>query len=93
MNDHYVELTQYLRPDGNTKTVLAPVSEAHKKWCGEHQPVLSAEILPDNEVVVLYGRRKEWCEENELVRLAHNGPGDHSPTKSLAKLIDQLMES
>ena len=90
MNKHYVKITQYMRPNGRKTVIEAPVSEEHKKWCDEHQPILSVETITGG-IVAIYGRKKEWAEEDEIILLAENSPGPREPSKILAQLINQLM--
>lgn len=92
-NEDFISIIQYIQLDGQTKTIQAPVTPEHKTWVDEHQPVLSAEIIPATNQVVLYGRLKEWREESEITLLANNSPGKHSPSKVLYKLINMLMEA
>lgn len=92
-NKYFIPITQYIRPDGRTKTVQAPVTQEHKAWVEEHQPVLSAEIISATNQVVLYGRLKEWHEDSEITLLANNHSGPFSPSKILYNLINKLMEA
>jgi len=82
-----VMVTQYLRPDGRKREMLAPVGENYvEKAKGM---VLSAEVLPYGKVA-LYARLKTDPEEEELIDFAQNGPGPRSPVAVLRSLIDEL---
>lgn len=85
-----VALTQYLRPGGRVKRVLADIDIKHAE---KALPlVLSCECLPDGRVVI-YGRRHWQTKEEEITEIADNGPGDNTPNDALIRIIDRLTET
>ena len=59
-----VAVTQYLRPDGRTRLMYAPIGERHVRMVAEKDLVLSAEELPTG-MVALYVRRNDQSVEEE----------------------------
>ena len=82
----FVEVIQYLRPDGRRRRMLANVGEETAKLA--ENMVLSAEELIDGTVVV-YARFKDEPPELERIALAHNRPGPRSPTNVLMEVIGE----
>lgn len=82
-----IEVTQYLMPNRRPKTVYAAVGVDYLKKA--EGLVFSAEVLMTGDVVV-YGRRNDQKEEDEISRFAENGPGDKSPLNMLKEIIDEL---
>ena len=84
-----VQVTQYLRPNGKQRLAWAEVPDEVAQAADEKDLILSAEVLPTNEVAI-YCRRESQSEEEERVYLAENGPGENSP---IEKLIEAVMET
>ena len=84
-----VQVTQYLRPNGKQRLTWAEVPDEVAQAADEKDLILSAEVLPTDEVAI-YCRRASQSEEEELIYLAKNGPGENSPVE---KLIEAVMEA
>lgn len=89
-----VEVIQYLRPEGLRRRMTAPCREdVVAKAAGM---IISAEVLPPGQIAIWVRGPKE-PEEHEILEIAENGPGEHSPVAVLEKLIlrkfDQLVEA
>ena len=82
-----VKITQFLRPDDRRRTVIADIDKDHADKAKDL--ILSCELLPVNQVLI-YGRKKDQTEEEEITEMADNGPGENSPTVALYRLIDRL---
>ena len=80
-------IVQYLRPNGQKRIMFAPVGKEYVKKAKGLE--LSAEWLP-TEKIALYGKRKGELDENEIIELADNGPGENDPVTALKRLIDRL---
>lgn len=79
-----VKMTQYLRPDGATRPLYADVGEEVVELADGMS--LSCEQLSTGEIAI-YARFQSEPEEDEIMDLAVNGPGDRSPANVLAALI------
>lgn len=84
-----VEITQYLRPHGNTRKVHGPVSDEVYELAQGMK--LSSEVLTTGQVAI-YGRLETDDEEDEYMELATNGPGDTAPNVMLEKVIRKVAE-
>ena len=82
-----VELTQYLRPDGRKAKVLVELDDEVAEL--SRDMILSCEVLTTG-VIAIYARYKDQNEEEELLELAHNGPGLYAPDAVLSRLIKKL---
>lgn len=87
-----VYIVQFLRPDGRRQVVMAEVGEELAEKAREYNLGLSAEWLPGGKVAI-YGLTEEMDEDNEIVMLADNGPGENSPTKVLKRVIERLLST
>lgn len=87
--DNEVEVIQYLRPNGVRRRMTAPCRNAiiAKVW----RMIVSAEVLPTQQIAI-WVRGGDEPEENEILDLADNGPGERSPDKVLEMLIDKKFE-
>jgi len=86
--DDEIEVTQYLRPNGQKRKMYAKVGEDIAKKA--EGLVLSAEMIPTG-LIAIYARRRGDSEEK--MRLAENGPGENSPTNRLIELINSFKEN
>ena len=84
-----VSLTVYRPPNGRGSRESCIVGKEHREKA--EGMVLSAEILSSGEIA-LYGRYQEEKEEEELLEIAKNGPGEKSPANMLRKVIDNVYE-
>ena len=82
-----VMVTQYLRPNGKTRIMYAPIGKEYVEK--SKNMVCSAEELP-NGTIVIYVRWDYQTDEEELLEFATNGPGDNSPNEKLKGMIDKL---
>ena len=80
----FVELTQYLPPNGKKKKCFAKVGKRYVDMAKDME--LSCEILGTGEIA-LYANYKDDPPENEGLELANNGPGKNSPKNKLKELI------
>ena len=87
MKDGEVRITQYLRPSGITKPLIADIDKEHADKA--KNLIISCECMPTGHVMI-YGRRKEQQEEEEITEMAENGPGNNTPNDALIRLIDRL---
>ena len=87
MATYPVKITQYLRPTGMKKTVIADIDKEHADKA--KGLILSCELLPANRLLI-YGWKKEQDIEEEITEMADNGPGENEPNKALCRLIDRL---
>ena len=87
METYPVRIIQYLRQTGMKRTVMADIDKEHADKA--KRLILSCELLPGNRVLI-YGRKKDQTEEEEITEMADNGPGDNDPNKALCRLIDRL---
>lgn len=88
--DNEVEVTQYLRPDGKTRKMYAPVGDKIAKMAEDKDLIISTEILTTG-LIALYVRRKNKPEEDERLELANNfdnGSGK-DPNSVLIKMIKE----
>jgi hypothetical protein len=85
-----VSLTQYLRPNGRKEEVTCEVPDDVAEMAKDM--ILSCETLTTGEVVI-YARKSDWDEENELMEFATNSPGPNQPDLALARLIKRCYES
>ena len=81
-----VEVTQYIRPNGRTEQVYAPVGVEYVKMAEEKDLIISSEVLTTGEVAI-YVRRVGQAEEEEKIELADNGPGEDNPVEVLKRMI------
>lgn len=82
-----VTLTQYLRPNGKKVPVEVEVpNEVADMATGME---LSCEVLMSG-IVVLYGRKPDWDEEDEIMETATNSPGPNQPDLVLARVIEKV---
>lgn len=79
-----VKLTQYLRPNGTPRIMFADVGEDVARLADDM--ILSCEELTTGEIAI-YARFQNEPEENEIMDIAVNGPGDRSPMAVLTSLI------
>ena len=77
-----VEITQFLRPDGRRRRMLAEVGE--ELAAKAKNLIISTEELGTGKVAI-YVRRKGSAEHLEF---AENGPGGNSPTEVLKRMIE-----
>lgn len=82
-----VKITQYLRPNGKKRIVIADIDKEHADKA--KGLILSCELLPINKLLI-YGRKKGQTEEEEITEMANNGPGENDPNTALCRLIDRL---
>ena len=82
-----VRIRQYLRPNGNTRTVITTIDKERAEKAKHLR--ISCECLPTNEIVI-YGRHNTDEEEEEITEIATNGPGENEPNIALCRLIDRL---
>jgi len=84
-----VEVTQYILPNGRTRTQYARVDEEHyKKSKGM---VFSAEVIRTGTIVV-YGRYEDQKEEEEYIEFASLTDENNSPAHCLNRVIDVVYE-
>lgn len=86
-----VELTQYMRPRGDRRTVTCDVPDPLGALAIEHKVVLSCEVLMSG-VPVIYGRMPLDDEEDELCLFASNGPGPQAPDRITAQMIELVLK-
>lgn len=82
-------ITQYLRPNGQKRTMYANISDDAFNIATKIGALISAEVLTTGQVVI-YARRKTEPEGSEISMLADNGPGENDPNKVLERLIRKL---
>ena len=82
-----VRIRQYLRPNGNTRTVIATIDKDRAEKAKNLR--ISCECFPTGEIVI-YGRHNTETEEEEITEIATNGPGENDPNTALCRLIDRL---
>ena len=87
METYPVRIIQYLRPSGMKRTVIADIDKEHADKA--KGLIFSCELLPGNRLLI-YGRKKDQTEEEELTEMASNGPGENEPNIALCRLIDRL---
>lgn len=80
-----VEVIQFLLPNARRRRMLAPVGKEYAEKADGL--ILSAELLKTGGLA-FYARRIGEDEEKEKMEFAVNGPGPHSPTEVLRRLID-----
>ena len=88
LKDGEVELTQYLRPHGIPRKVIATIDSKHADLAKSYS--LACEDL-GNGMIAIYGRLPYETEETELTEIAENGPGNNTPNDALIRLIDRLV--
>jgi len=81
-----VSVIQYLRPNGVKREMLANVGEEYVKKSKDM--ILEAEVVPGN-MVALWVRFKDEPEEDQLMDLVYNGPGERTPESALRDLIEE----
>lgn len=86
-NSDEVEIIQYLRPNGRRRRMLAQVGEEIAKLA--QNLIITAEELSGMGVSITIRKQGE-PEENELIDIANNGPGENSPTNVIIKLIKRI---
>lgn len=84
LNDNFIELTQYLRPNGRKEQCFINIGKKYVEMAKDMD--LSCEVLTTGEVA-LYANYKDDPPENENIEIANNGPGWNSPKKKLKRLI------
>ena len=82
-----VRIRQYLRPNGNMRTVIATIDKERAEKAKSLR--ISCECLPTGEIAI-YGRHGTETKEEELTEIATNGPGPNEPNIALRRLIDRL---
>ena len=87
METYKVRIIQYLRPTGMKRTMMADIDKEHADKA--KGLILSCELLPGNRLLI-YGRKKDQTEEEEITEMADNGPGENEPNVALCRLIDRL---
>lgn len=87
--DNEVEIIQFLRPDGERRYMLCEVPEDVAKL--SRDMIISAEELRMGEIAI-YAHYKDEDEENEIMELASNGPGENNPREVLVKVINRKGE-
>ena len=87
LKDGEVKILQYLRPNGLVRTVIADIDKEHADKAKNLR--LSCECLPTGQIMI-YGRRYDQTDEEELTEMADNGPGNNTPNDALIRLIDRL---
>lgn len=81
-----VEVIQFLRPSGKRRRMLCAVGGKFADMAEDM--ILSGEELRTGEIV-LYARFIDEDKEKEISEIAINGPGEHSPTECLKRLIEK----
>jgi len=87
LKDGEVEIIQYIRPNGLRKRLLADIDKEHADKAKNYR--FSCEWMTGG-LVMLYGRRHDQTDEDELTEMAENGPGNNTPNDALIRLIDRL---
>ncbi len=85
-----ISITQHVRPHNGKRNMHVDVpQDVYAIYKKKIRPIIGVEVLPTS-MVAIYGRLPNQGEEQELTRLAENGPGDKSPTAVLCQLIREL---
>ena len=87
MEQGEVRIRQYLRPNGNMRTIIATIDKERAEKAKNLR--ISCECLPTDEIVI-YGKHNTDAEEEEITEIATNGPGENEPNIALCRLIDRL---
>ena len=87
--DGEVKLIQYLRPTGITRILTADIDKEHAEKAKKLR--LSCECMPTGQIMI-WGRRHDQTDEEELSEMADNGPGNNTPNDALIRLIDRLVD-
>jgi len=87
MEQGEVRIKQYLRPNGNMRTIIATIDKERAEKAKNLR--ISCECLPTDEIVI-YGKHNTDAEEEEITEIATNGPGENEPNIALCRLIDRL---
>ena len=81
-----VEVIQYLHPSGKRRRMAVAVGLDFVKKASAM--ILESETVENT--VTLYGRFVGQSEEEQLIKIATNGPGEKNPQTMMKKLIEEL---
>jgi hypothetical protein len=84
--DNEVEIIQYLRPNGKRRRMTCPAPNyILAKVAGM---IIEAEEIRTGEIAI-WVRGKNEPEENQILEVAINGPGENGTTEVLFRLIER----
>lgn len=86
-----VEATEYIRPNGETRTTYVEVSEeAYEIW-KRLEIIVSLEAIPGN-LIAIYARFPYEVEEQERLQLAKDHGGKGNPMDVLDVMLKDMAE-
>lgn len=86
-----VEVIQFLRPNSRRRKLFAPVEREVKTLAETFNLIISAEVLPTNDIAI-WVRGKGEDEDEEIMELAKNTEGENDPSYVLSRLVERKVQ-